>query len=271
MPVANLPDGLLMYYEDDCFADPWSQPEVVIFHHGQAKSSRLLYGWVPPLAADYRVMRIDARGFGRSSLPEPGYDWSLQSFAADLRNLMDHLGIARAHLVGETIGGTVALEFARLFPERLHSLTICSSPFNFTGVQMYLDYYNLVRDRGVEAWARETSHRRIESGKDGSAHGEWLATEMGRTSQRVVLETLAYLATVDLTPVLPEVRTPALVIVGEKSDSLERSQKLTDLLPNARLALVPGISGFAQFEAPAECAAIWRDFVRSLQPVPSAT
>ena len=41
MPTARLPGDLVMYYEDDAFTDPWSEPETVILHHGNAKSSRL--------------------------------------------------------------------------------------------------------------------------------------------------------------------------------------------------------------------------------------
>jgi len=105
MPPAHLPGDLLMHYDDDDFTDPWSPAETVILHHGNAKSGKLWYGWVPLLARDYRVIRIDARGFGRSSVPAPGYPWSLEGFATDLVHLMEHLGIDKAHLIGETIGG----------------------------------------------------------------------------------------------------------------------------------------------------------------------
>jgi 3-oxoadipate enol-lactonase len=65
MPIAQLPGDLQMYYEDDDFTDPWSQAETVILHHGNAQNARFWYAWVPLLARDYRVIRVDARGFGR--------------------------------------------------------------------------------------------------------------------------------------------------------------------------------------------------------------
>ena len=134
MPIAQLPGNLRLYYEDDNFTDPWAPAETVILHHGNAKNSQLWYAWVPRLAGEFRVIRLDARGFGKSSIPEPGYPWSLEGFAMDLANLMDYLEIEKAHVVGETIGGTIALQFAYQFPQRLHTVTTCTSPYKFRGV-----------------------------------------------------------------------------------------------------------------------------------------
>ncbi len=50
MPTVQLPDDLVMYYEDDNFTDPWEEAETVILHHGNARNSRLWYAWVPLLA-----------------------------------------------------------------------------------------------------------------------------------------------------------------------------------------------------------------------------
>ena len=88
---------------------------------------------------------------------------------------------------------------------------------------------------------------------------------MSQTAPHVVLETLAYLATVDLTPMLPHITTPALVLVGERStlNTPERAQSLAALLPRGTLIEVPGASGYVQHSAPEQCVAIWRDFVRS--------
>src|SRR5437016_14181272 len=105
MPTVRLAGDRSMYYADDDFSAAWSRAETVILHHGNAKNAKLWYAWVPLLARDYRVVRVDARGFGRSTVPAPGYPWSLEGFATDLLHLMDHLSIDRAHLTGEPIGG----------------------------------------------------------------------------------------------------------------------------------------------------------------------
>ena len=266
MPIAQLPGDLHMYYEDDDFTDPWTTAETVILHHGNAKNSRLWYAWVPLLARDYRVIRIDARGFGRSSIPAPGYQWSLEGFATDLAHLMDHLSIYQAHVVGETIGGTIALQFAYQFPDRLHTVTTATSPYKFRGVQSYLDYYQLVKAQGVEAWVRQTAERRLEPGKSDPQHSAWYVQQMSQTAPHVVLETLAYLSSVDLTPILPQITAPALVLVGEGStmNTAERTTSLAELLPKGRLVEVPGASGYVQHSAPAQCVNIWRDFVRTV-------
>jgi 3-oxoadipate enol-lactonase len=262
MPTARLPGDLVMYYEDDAFTDPWAKPETVVLHHGNAKSSRLWYAWVPLLARDYRVVRVDARGFGRSTVPPPGYPWSLEGFATDLIHLMDHLGIERAHVIGETIGGTIALQTAYQFPDRVRTVTACTSPYKFRGIQAYLDYHALVKGQGVETWVRQTADRRLEPGRSDPRHHEWYIQQMSQTAQHVVLETLAYLATVDLTPVLPKITQPALVMVGEHStmNTPERAQGMAALLPRAKLVQIPGASGYVQHSAPEACVAIWRDF-----------
>jgi 3-oxoadipate enol-lactonase len=266
MSIARLPGDLQMYYEDDDFTDPWSQAETVILHHGNAKNSRLWYAWVPLLARDFRVIRVDARGFGRSSIPAPGYNWSLEGFATDLAQLMDHLRIDKAHVVGETIGGTIALQFAYQFPDRLRTVTTCTSPYKFRGVQSYLDYHDLVKEQGVEAWVRQTAHRRLEPGKSDPQHSEWYVQQMSQTAPHVVLETLAYLSTVDLTPILPQITAPVLVLVGERSamNTSDRTRSLAELLPKGTLVEVPGASGYVQHSAPAQCVAIWRDFVKAV-------
>ena len=87
--------------------------------------------------------------------------------------------------------------------------------------------------------------------------------QMAKTSARVVMETLAYLATQDLTPILPEVKTPTLVMVAENSamNSNDRTAALTELMPDCRLVKIAGASGYVQHTAPEKCVEAWREFV----------
>jgi pimeloyl-ACP methyl ester carboxylesterase len=266
MPFVKIDETLDMYYEDDDFTDPWRHPETVVLHHGNSKNARLWYAWVPLLAREYRVVRLEARGFGRSSVPPEGYDWSLGNFAADVRALLDHLELERVHLIGETVGGTISLQFASEYPERLLSVTTCTSPYKFVGNPTYLNSYNLVRDEGVEAWVRQTSERRLESGDADAAHQEWYMNQMAQTQARVVMETLAYLSQQDLTDVIQRIETPALVLASEQNarDNPDRTTGMAGLLPNGRLRVLTGTSGYVQHSAPDRCVQAWREFVGSL-------
>ena len=266
MPFARIDYSLEMYYEDDDFTDPWRTSETVVLHHGNAKNSRLWYAWVPLLARTHRVIRLDARGFGRSSVPPEGYRWSLSRFAADLRGLLDHLELERVHLIGETVGGTISLQFASEYPDRLLSVTTCTSPYKFVGNPTYRESYNLVRDEGVEAWVRATAERRLETGESNSAHQEWYINQMAQTPARVVMETLDYLAEQDLTQALARIRTPALVLASEQNANAnpDRTTGMVSLLPNGRLRVIPGTSGYVQHSAPEQCVQAWRQFVTSL-------
>jgi pimeloyl-ACP methyl ester carboxylesterase len=263
VPIAKLDDTLEMYFQVDDYTDPWRTPETVVLHHGNAKSSNLWYAWVPLLARQYRVVRLDARGFGRSSVPPPGYGWSLSNFASDLLRLLDHLELGKVHLIGETVGGTISLQFAYEHPERLHSLAVCTSPFKFAGVATYQEYYRLVKSEGVAGWARKTADRRLDPARSDPAHHEWYIQQMSQTSQRVVLETLAYLSTQDLSGVLPKVQTPTLILVAQEGEanSPQRARAMADLLPDCRLVAIPGASGYVQHSAPEKCVAAWREFI----------
>ena len=252
MPTATLSDGLEVHYEDHDFSDPSRTPETIILQHGTAKNARLWYRWVPLLANAFRVVRPDLRGHGESSVPEAGFAWSHEQFARDLAQLMDHLEIERAHLIGETMGGTIALQFALDYPARVSTLTVCSSVINCRDVPVYWDMYEQVKTQGVEAWVRS----------QGAAYNrpEWYMQEMMRTDQRVLMELLAYITTVDLTPRLAEIPTPALALTGALARQAEGVRAIAHGLPNGHYAEVPGVAGYVQAEAPEACVALWRQF-----------
>ena len=112
-------DGLKLHYID------LGQGEPLILLHGFGQDST---AWVDPqdsYARFFRVLVADLRGCGQSDVPEPGY--TATDLAGDVINLMDHLGLERAHFGGFSLGGAVGLKLAIAHPDRLASLSLYST------------------------------------------------------------------------------------------------------------------------------------------------
>jgi pimeloyl-ACP methyl ester carboxylesterase len=127
MPAVNV-NGYDLYYEDNDFTDPWRPSEVVFLNHYGYGNLRLYYKWVPLLAREYRVVRLDRRGFGRSQAPPFGYELTVEDMLSDWLGFLDALGISRVHFVGDRFGGSVGAAFAATYPERVRSLTHDGQP-----------------------------------------------------------------------------------------------------------------------------------------------
>jgi pimeloyl-ACP methyl ester carboxylesterase len=106
------------------YVDAGQGPAVALIH-GLLGSHRNWDHLVDVLAADRRVIAPDLLGHGASA--KPMGDYSLSAHAAMLRDLFDHLGIASATIVGHSLGGGIALQFAYLFPDRVDQLVLVSS------------------------------------------------------------------------------------------------------------------------------------------------
>jgi pimeloyl-ACP methyl ester carboxylesterase len=264
----RLKDSAELFYVSDDFTDPWTAPQTVVLHHGMAKNHRLWYAWVPLLARQFRVIRFDARGMGQSSVPEPGYPWSLESFADDLLQLLDQLELERVHLIGETVGGTIGLRFASLHPERLLSLTTCTSPMDFSDPH-HLDTAAMVEREGVRAWVERSITRRLDPQMVDQAYIRWYAEQMAATAPHVVSGFQRASPGVDLRPLLKDIRIPTLVLAAEhiQGEVLGDFRKTAELLPNGRLVVFPGVTGFVQHILPVPCARVWLSFVQRLAPV----
>ena len=99
---------------------------VVVLIHGSPGDSRTFDALVSVLKPDFRLVIPDLPGFGASAGPVLP-DYSLQTYAQQIEKLLGHLNIKRAHIVGYSMGGGVALEFADLDSTNVLSLTLISS------------------------------------------------------------------------------------------------------------------------------------------------
>jgi len=106
------------------YVDAGQGPAVALIH-GLLGSHRNWDHLVDALAVERRVIAPDLLGHGASA--KPMGDYSLSAHAAMLRDLFDHLGVSSATIVGHSLGGGIALQFAYLFPDRVDQLVLVSS------------------------------------------------------------------------------------------------------------------------------------------------
>jgi pimeloyl-ACP methyl ester carboxylesterase len=120
-PVTNT---ATLYGYDLSYADVGAGP-AVLFIHGLLGSHQNWSRLMGELAADRRLIAPDLFGHGASA--KPMGDYSLGAHAATLRDLLDRLNIDTVTLVGHSLGGGIAMQFAYLFPERVERLVLVSS------------------------------------------------------------------------------------------------------------------------------------------------
>jgi pimeloyl-ACP methyl ester carboxylesterase len=99
--------------------------ETLLLIHGMAGSSETWRVVIPQLAKKYRVIAPDMLGHGQSDKPRG--DYSLGAFAVWLRDLLDELGVTRATIVGQSLGGGVAMQFVYQHPDYCQRLVLISS------------------------------------------------------------------------------------------------------------------------------------------------
>jgi pimeloyl-ACP methyl ester carboxylesterase len=109
--------GTRLYYETAGSGSP------LVFIHGFGSDSRVWEAQFEPFAQQYLAIRYDIRGHGKSALPggEP------YSHTADLKALLDHLNVPQATIIGQSMGGEIAIDFALTYPEKTASLVLVDS------------------------------------------------------------------------------------------------------------------------------------------------
>ncbi|HYB40825.1 MAG TPA: alpha/beta hydrolase [Candidatus Methylomirabilis sp.] len=117
MPMAPV-NGIKLYYEETGTGTP------LVFVHEFAGDSRSWHLQMRFFARRYRCIAFNARGFPPSDVPDDRAAYSQQHAVDDIKGLLDHLGIARAHICGLSMGGYATLIFGLSYPERALSLTV---------------------------------------------------------------------------------------------------------------------------------------------------
>jgi len=115
MPKVKVND-IEMYYEMTDFTNPWEEPETLVLIHGYSSNAKFWFPQVPVFCREFKVITIDNRGSGRTTIPQKGF--TMKTMASDLRALLDKLNVDKVYLLGHSMGGCIAQQFAIDYPER---------------------------------------------------------------------------------------------------------------------------------------------------------
>lgn len=222
--------------------------------------------WSPiaeALAADFDVVMADARGHGRSSAPEGGYDAG--TMGDDLASLIQGLGLHRPLVLGHSMGAITALAFAGNHPDLPRAILLEDPPPWWLGAAQWQssrmqELAERMRDwiTGLKQLNREDmiAGQRAES-------PEWPAAELGPWADAKIAFDLRALAlfngavpdAVDWTSVVPRITCPVLLITADTERgaivSAENAEQLQAMLPQTRVVHIPGAGHNIRREQPA--------------------
>ncbi len=210
-------------------------------------------GFADALAAHRRVIAVDARGFGASPLPAGG-KLSIDAQADDVAALLDRLGVARATLVGQSMGGYAALAFAARHPARLAALVLADtrasadSPDALAGRAAALA---TIRDAGVPTYLGNSLARLLSPGAPPALVAHLRARAASRAASLVAgLEALRDRP--DRTAVLATIGCPTLVVCGSADQVTPPAemQRMAAAIPGATFAPIADAGHIAHVEAP---------------------
>jgi 3-oxoadipate enol-lactonase len=223
-------------------------PPLVLLH-GFPLDHHLWDEVVPLLEDTFDIILPDLRGFGESTTIDSPY--SMDDYASDIAGLLDQLQIQKASIVGHSMGGYVALAFARLYPERVSGLGLVSSQVPADPPERKEGRYKSAADVSangigsvVETMTPKfTADERLQSYARASMERQQPAAYIG--ALRAMAERM------DSTPLLSSFHFPVVIIHGD-ADSLipiDRAREVKASLSQAHLVEIPGAGHIPMMEA----------------------
>jgi len=214
-----------------------------------------LHMWDPqmPVLKDrFRVLRFDTRGHGRSSAPAGEY--TLEQLAADVKGLLDGLGIKQTHWAGLSMGGMIGQAFALKYPGVFQSMVLADTTSRRPpdAAKMWGDRIKTAQEQGMGALVESTLAR-------------WF-TEPYRNSRQDVMERIGKdirttpvngfvgcchaISKVDYLDRLVEIKLPVLVMVGEHDHGTppEAARAIQQNLPGSELKILPSAAHLSNIE-----------------------
>lgn len=219
--------GVRIHYQDA------GAGEAVILVHGFASTAEHNWGgtgWIATLSKKYRVIAPDVRGHGLSDKPRSRVAYGYANMGADVTRLMDHLGLARALLIGYSMGASIAIDLMLSRPERFRAIVLGGIAYD-DGLEDQAD-----RDAISEAYrADDPATIKTPVAKAYRRFAESMPND---------LKALAALIDADRSPFDPArlatVRMPVLIVVGTEDNAIGDPKPLPKMIPGARLVMLEG-------------------------------
>ncbi|BBY07069.1 alpha/beta fold hydrolase [Mycobacterium noviomagense] len=253
--------------------------EVLLLIHGMAGSSATWRSVLPQLAKKYRVIAPDLLGHGESAKPRG--DYSLGAFAVWLRDFLDELGIAHATVVGHSLGGGVAMQFAYQHPDYVKRLILISSGglgpdvgwvlrlLSAPGAELILPVIAptpvLTVGNKLRSWLRGAGIHSPRGAELWSAYSSLSDRPTRQSFLRTLRSVVDYRgqAVSALNRLQLRAELPVMAIWGEKDNIIpvDHAHAAHEARTDARLELLPDVGHFPQVEAPTEVVELIEDFI----------
>lgn len=259
-------DGLTLKYADDDFTNPWEPSETLILIHAAMGSSRRMHVWVPHLARDVRVLRPDMRGHGQSQIPGEG-QLDLERLSQDVVELMDHVGVEKAHVAGSSAGGIVALNTAINFPDRVASVAAFAALPGLkisAGYTRYDTWVDRIGEEGVAGFLRDTIENRFDLDTVSPDFVDWFIEEAARNDIDLLGRFVSMMAAADISDRLGAIRCPALAVVPEDDPlhTFDQYEILKKRIPDCEFVTYDNLPHNITDAVPDRCAGDLRAFLR---------
>jgi len=247
--------GTRLHVRDD---GPKTAPAIIMIH-GFGSSLQTWEPWAKLLDHNYRVVRFDLPGSGLSA-PDPRGDYTDARTISILLALMDRLGIAKASLIGNSIGGRIAWTFAAEHPDRVDKLVLIS-PDGFASPGF--EYGHAPKVPATLGLMRYVLPKALLRASLKPAYGDPSALSDQTVSRyydlmlapgvrQALLCRMKETVLVDPRPLLERIKAPVLLLWGERDGMIpfSNAQAYLQYLPNARLVGLPDLGHVPQEEAP---------------------
>jgi pimeloyl-ACP methyl ester carboxylesterase len=241
------------------------QGPAVLLSHGYSATRRMWDGQHRALGDRYRVISWSMRGHGWTESPADPARYSAELTVADMRALLQHLGVGRAVVGGLSLGGYVSLAFYLEHPEMVRALVICDSGPGYRSAEARAAWNQHAHERaaelearGLEALGGRSREMREAMGHHRSAQGLAHAARgmLAQQGSRVI-------------DGLPTIRVPTLIVVGDRDQPfLAPSEYMAKKIPGARLEVIPGAGHSANLDQPEIFDRVLLGFLDGLPPAP---